>query len=358
MSDRSTGYRRIVSLGNTNHDTTWTIKGLENGTYYWNVQSIDNSFAGSSFSSEQSFTIFKQFSEQKLIPIQGVYASSVAWGDYDNDGDLDILLTGFAGSNNISKIYRNNGDNTFTEQTSISLTGVINGSVAWGDYDNDGDLDILLTGYTGSSYVSKIYRNNGDNTFTEQTAISLTGVINGSVAWGDCNNDGYLDLLLTGNYVSKIYLNNKNNTFSELSLSTLPVVDFSSVAWGDYDNDGDLDVLLTGLTGWPISVPESKIYRNNGDSTFTSQSSIFLTGVFYSSVAWGDYDNDGDLDILLTGESGSGPVSKIYRNNGDNTFTEQTSISLIGVSVGSSAWGDYTLIHFEVSLYRYFYSIL
>ena len=92
--------------------------------------------------------------------------SSVAWGDYDNDGDLDILLTGVIVQDIISKIYRNNGDNTFTEQTGIVLAGVYDGSVAWGDYDNDGDLDILLTGAINFwNHISKIYRNNGDNSF-------------------------------------------------------------------------------------------------------------------------------------------------------------------------------------------------
>ena len=75
-----------------------------------------------------------------------MFSCSVAWGDYDNDGDLDILLTGDSDTYPISKIYRNNGDNTFTEQTSIALTGVFCCSAKWGDYDNDGDLDILLTG--------------------------------------------------------------------------------------------------------------------------------------------------------------------------------------------------------------------
>ena len=108
---------------------------------------------------------------------------------------MDILLTGLdTSSNPVSKIYRNNGDNTFTEQTSISLTGVDGGSVAWGDYDNDGDLDILLTGYSNSGIVSKIYRNNGNNIFTEQTSISLTGCYGSSVAWGDYDNDGDLDI--------------------------------------------------------------------------------------------------------------------------------------------------------------------
>ena len=97
----------------------------------------------------------------------------------------------------------------------------------------------------------------------------------------------------------------------------------SSVAWGDYDKDGDLDILLTG-DGM------SKIYRNDGSNTFTEQTGIILQGVSQSSAAWGDYDNDGYLDILLTGNGPAGPVSKIYRNNGNNTFTEQTGIVLQG----------------------------
>ena len=283
------------------------------------------------------------FTEQTSISLTGVYSSSVAWGDYDNDGDLDILLTGYSNSGPVSKIYRNNGNNTFTEQTSISFTDVFASSVAWGDYDNDGNLDILLTGQTvGNNYVSKIYHNNGDNTFTEQTLISLSGVAGSSVALGDYDNDGDLDILLTGSYnsvrVSKIYRNNGDNTFTEQTSISLTSVDYGSVAWGDYDNDGDLDILLTGAMGIEAV---SKIYRNNGDNTFTEQTSISLIEVSSSSVAWGDYDNDGDLDILLTGGSYNGPISKIYRNNGDNTFTEQTSISLTGVGASSVAWGDY-----------------
>ncbi len=124
--------------------------------------------------------------------LTGISYGSAVWGDYDNDGYLDILLTGATSSGTpISKIYRNDGNNTFTEQTTISLPGVTFGSAVWGDYDNDGYLDILLTG-SNSSYISisKIYRNNGNNTFTEQTAISLPGVSSGSAAWGDYDNDG------------------------------------------------------------------------------------------------------------------------------------------------------------------------
>jgi len=95
-----------------------------------------------------NITFSQQFTEMTEISLTGVNESSVAWGDYDNDGDLDILITGLSDPGGwISKIYSNNGNNSFTEQTGISLTGVAQGSVAWGDYDNDGDLDILLTGY-------------------------------------------------------------------------------------------------------------------------------------------------------------------------------------------------------------------
>ena len=163
----------------------------------------------------------------------------------------------------ISKVYRNNGNNTFTEQTSISLTGVGSSSVAWGDYDNDGYLDILLAGAASGS-ISKVYHNNGNNSFSEESSIHLMGINQGSLAWGDYDNDGSLDILLSGfpNLVSKIYRNNGINGFEEKASIPLTGVAWSSVSWADYDNDGDLDILLTGYNGNSIS----KIYRNNGFS--------------------------------------------------------------------------------------------
>jgi hypothetical protein len=119
----------------------------------------------------------------------------VAWGDYDDDGDLDILLAGRMGSVRVTEVWRNDGSDTFT-QASTDPTGVGDGSVVWGDYDDDGDLDILLTGLTGSVRVTEIWKNDG-GTFT--LAIDqLTGVSNSSVAWGDYDDDGDLDILLTG----------------------------------------------------------------------------------------------------------------------------------------------------------------
>ena len=280
-----------------------------------------------------------EFTEQTSISLDS--ACMGLWGDYDNDGNLDILLTWLDNNWEISKVYHNNGNNTFTEVALIHQSAAW-GSAAWGDYDNDGDLDLLFS--------AKVYRNDGNNTFTEQKSISLIEIVgDASSAWGDYDNDGYLDILLTGLStsvphpegggapVSRIYHNNRDNTFSDQISVSLIDATMGSVAWGDYDNDGNLDILLTGETN---SGRMSKIYRNNGDNTFTEQTSISLTGVGSGSVVWGDYDNDGYLDILLTGAS-SGPTSKVYHNNSDNTFTEQTSIQLWNVWGGSVAWVDY-----------------
>ncbi|HEY4785945.1 MAG TPA: VCBS repeat-containing protein, partial [Bacteroidales bacterium] len=230
----------------------------------------------------------------------------MAWGDYNNDGFMDLLLTGDPGDYNyISKIYKNNGDGTFTEQTGIQLIGVTRGAVAWGDYNNDGFLDILLTGYAKTGSISIIYKNNGEGNFIEQKGINLIPVEYSSVAWGDYNNDGRLDILLSGNanysdggYISKIYKNNGDGTFSDQTNALLSETQYGSVAWGDYNNDGYLDILLTGSSNLV------KIYKNNGDGTFSDQTSIFLRkGTISGLGSWVDYNNDGFLDVFLIRES-------------------------------------------------------
>ena len=277
--------------------------------------------------------------------LTGVQNSSAAWGDYDRDGNLDILLTGDVSYiNRVSTVYRNDGDASGFTDIGAGLTGVSEGSVAWGDYDNDGDLDILLTGRAGSTDVSKVYRNDGGGAFTD-IAAGLTGGYHSSVAWGDYDNDGDLDILLTGahsgwNAVCEVYRNDGVSGFADIGAGLAGVYD-GSVAWGDYDNDGDLDILLAGSTAaFPDTNPVSKIYRNDTPSGFTDIGAG-LIGVEYGSVAWGDVDNDGDLDILLTGEDSSwNPVSKVYRNDGVSGFTD-IGAGLMPVLESSVAWGDY-----------------
>ncbi|MCG3155550.1 MAG: hypothetical protein DKINENOH_02156 [bacterium] len=265
--------------------------------------------------------------------LTGVWYSSVTWGDYDNDGDLDILLTGADVSLNLfAKVYQNTGG-TFTD-IGAGLTAVYRSSVAWGDYDNDGDLDILLTGHNGTNSIAKVYQNTG-GAFADISA-GLTWINRGSVAWGDYDNDGDLDILLPGNsdagYFAKVYQNN-SGVFTGMSAG-LTAVGESSAAWGDYDNDGDIDILLTGETA---SGRIAKVYQNSGGA-FTDIGAG-LSEVGQGSVAWGDYDNDGDLDILLTGETISGRIARVYQNSG-GAFTD-IGAGLTGVLGSSVAWGDY-----------------
>ncbi|MBN1317188.1 MAG: VCBS repeat-containing protein [Anaerolineales bacterium] len=260
-----------------------------------------------------------------------------SWGDYDRDGDLDLLLAGHIyDGDDISRIYRNDGNDIFTD-IDAGLLGLWKGEAAWGDYDMDGDLDILLTGYNWSSITrfSKVYRN--DKGSFSDIGAGLTGVTNGSSAWGDYDNDGDLDVLLTGLDTILLYRNDGNDQFN-LQDSGLEGAyeDINSTLWGDYDNDGDLDILLSGSHEGKGYC--SLIYRN--DNGIFSEIDVGLTGVYNSSTAWGDYDNDGDLDILLSGDSGAGYVSLVYRNNGDDAF-EDIGAGLMGIRQGAVAWGDY-----------------
>ncbi len=268
--------------------------------------------------------------------LTGLYFSSVAWGDYDSDGDLDVLIAGYDGANEISKIYRNDGAGGFTD-IAAGLSGVALGSIAWGDYDSDGDLDVLLSGNDGTNPITKIYRNDGAGGFTD-IAAGLVGVQLGAASWGDMDSDGDLDVALSGasssGSVTKIYRNN-GGTFTDIGA---PLTNFitSAVAWGDYNSDGRLDLLITGVDGVTLV---ATIYRNDGDGAFTAIGAG-LPGLSWGSVAWGDYDSDGDPDILLAGSSATGLVATVYSNDGGGAFTDAAA-ALTGVAIGSIAWGDY-----------------
>jgi PKD repeat protein len=274
-----------------------------------------------------------------LMPVTLTTGFSAACADYNNDGYIDIFI-----SANPSKLYKNNGNGTFTEQAGMPFPGLSYGTVGWGDYDNDGDMDIAVAGDTYTEgRVARVYRNNGDNTFTEQTLIALEGVagVGTTTRWADYDNDGKLDLLLSGynnsaTAITKVYRNNGNGILAEQTGIVIPTYYGSTFDWGDYDGDGDLDLVVAR------SSTRSSIYRNNGNNTFTDQTTIPLQESRHGLVQWGDYDNDGDLDILMSGLINNGnPVTKIYRNNGDNTFTEDLNCQLIQAGWGSSTWGDY-----------------
>ncbi len=280
---------------------------------------------------------------------KGVSASSIAFGDYDNDGDLDLALTGYSAFGVPEfMIYRNDGGTfNLTQEPMGANNGVARSSIVCGDYDNDGDLDLAVTGDDGANNRFIIYRNDGGifNLAQEPMGANL-GVDWSSIAHGDYDNDGDLDIAVTGSDGANnrfIIYRNDGGTFS---LAQEPMganngVTGSSIAYGDYDNDGDLDIAVTGGDG-----PNNRfiIYRNDGGTFNLAQEPMGVNnGVSLSSIAYGDYDNDGDLDIALTGYSGGGDTEfMIYRNEGGTfNLAEEPMAPGRGVGFSSIAYGDY-----------------
>ncbi|MDD3626185.1 MAG: FG-GAP-like repeat-containing protein [bacterium] len=326
------------------------------------------------------------FSEINTGSLTAVYESAAVLGDLDNDGDLDLILSGFTGSSGITKIYANDGSAAFSEINPGSLTALRMSSLVLGDIDNDGDLDVITCGYNGSSAITQIFQNNGsgsfseinpdslpdyyqtplalgdiDNdgdldlfiggspytrvfqndgtgSFTEIFANTLGGSMRGSIALADLNSDGYIDLIASGfsptGYETRNYINNYPNGFN--LFSNLDNLIDGSIALGDLDNDGDSDLIVTGMLDDNIT-RISKIYSNNS-LTFSEIEAGSLTGVNNSSIALGDIDGDNDLDLILTGNSSGGSISKIYQNSEATSNTAPNAPGTLSITAVGGFW--------------------
>lgn len=276
-----------------------------------------------------------------LKPVNSVIGNNLAWADVNNDNFLDIILTGQDGNDRVAHLYQNDGKGKFAE-VEAGIPGVHASSVDWGDYDNDGKIDLLIAGLNPSDNpITRVYRNNG--TSWEDIGANLQGVFYGAVSWADYNHDGRLDIVITGrdnnkNNYTKLYLNNGNG-FDEDTRSNLIAVSRSSLAWGDYDNDGQIDLFITGIDN--NDEHASQLYRNNG-SILEAVENLNFHNLSGGDAVWGDYDNDGKLDLLLSGiDEDNNRITKLYRNEGYGAFGEVGNTGLLNVAVGSMAWGDY-----------------
>ena len=255
---------------------------------------------------------------------------AAVWADVDNDGDEDLTVGN--GSNGQNALYINDGAGVFTARDEFGLRSTV--ALAWADFDLDGDLDLAVgNGILNSAQQNSLYVNNGDGTFTARDEFGVLRT--DSVAWADFDNDGDPDLAVGNGGFNReeqnaLYVNNGDGTFT--GRPEFGTGNTAAVAWADSDNDGDLDL---AVMNWNDG--QSVLYLNNGDGTFTGQP-IFGIGD-PNSGAWGDFDNDGDLDLALgNGDFGSAAPNLLYVNDGTGGFTPEAQFGL--GSTDSVAWAD------------------
>jgi hypothetical protein len=278
---------------------------------------------------------------------------SVAWGDYNNDGYVDLLL-GNTQTNLV--LLKNNGDGTFLDVTvQAGLEGLQYNECVFADYDNDGFPDICCTDSAAFNAPGDLLlKNNGDGTFTDVSHQAGIGRLSDgrSIAWGDYNNDGYLDLFISrgmddGSLVQSLYRNNGDGTFTDVSnRSGLGIIANSrAAAWGDFNNDGYLDLYVVDSGSDPVGKGANHLFRNNRNGTFTDVASNAGVQVLVASrgrgAAWGDYDNDGFLDLFVTNGEGNtdfvmGPQILFHNERNSNHWLK---INLIGTTSNRQGLG-------------------
>lgn len=298
-----------------------------------------------------------------------------AWGDYDNDGNLDIYVT----NHGANVLYHNNGEGTFTDVTEKAGVGDKGWGMgcAWGDYNNDGYLDIYVANYLEfdkgmnpaepnsafkiempllmdsrlyDSQRNVLYKNNGDGTFTDVTDKAGVGNSPGKsmgVVFFDFNDDGYQDIyVVNDNSRNVLYVNNGTGTFTDVG-GTLEVdspLSGMGVTVGDYDNDGDFDIFST-YTQKDTNILYKNTRMDSGKKKKDHSLSKFIDvtvdaglgeDVSVGYFGWGteflDYDNDGYLDIFVANghpmvdfddpQSTIGQRNQLFKNRGDGSFLE------------------------------------
>jgi len=330
-----TSITTAVSGLNTDTGNSMTFADL-NGDGYPDMAKSDD--AGAAGDLVRVLTNDKDGTFTLVTGISTLSYRGIAAGDQDNDGDTDLVATVNTSSLIPRVLSNSNGLGTVYTTTNPSSNNCE--AVNWIDIDGDGDLDIWSPGE-----LQMWHRNDGSSTFVAQNLVpGTTSVLTngeGSTA-ADWTNDGRIDLLYNtgsgGSTVCHAYVPNASFSYTRhTNVNTsfgLPqdVGDHEGMewAWGDFDNDGDVDVFISGDTSVGL-------YRNNGAGLFSSVGAglgVTITATT-KGASWGDYDNDGDLDLLVAKDTNS----VLYRNSGSPSYTFTAVTSLAGISTVTSVAG-------------------
>ncbi|MDA1028476.1 MAG: VCBS repeat-containing protein [Bacteroidetes bacterium] len=280
------------------------------------------------------------------IPLKAVKYPKTAFGDVTNNGRQDLIVSGISTLNKTpeTSVYLNTGTG-FNPFSSNAIPNVWSGAVEWGDVDGDGDTDLLVAGAKNLTApfnaVTQIILNEGNLVFREAGA-NLPGIAFGDASWGDMDGDGDLDIALTGDKGGgELYtgiFRNDDGQFVDIHAGLPPLLD-GSLAWADFDVDGDLDLFVTGGKIDPGTLLGQSILFVNQNGRFERHPFPF-DGILSGEAVWGDYENDGDPDLYISGSSspfGRG-VGRLFRNENGQFAAE---IDLVGLRNASVAFGDY-----------------
>ena len=314
-----------------------------------------------------SFTDIRTTSGIELDPeLDSKDWHGISFGDYNGDGNLDVYVAEGAkgsvgGTTKRDLLFRGNGDGTFayvSDSAGIETSTNRGRAGFFVDYDNDGRLDLFVKNFDSTNVL---YHNDDGSTLLPVPgagglANETFGIGFGSiVAFADYDNDGFMDLVIAGDgNTLQLYHNEGDGSFVSVTVGSGVVPQFNSkgIAWGDYDNDGLPDLFVARAEQGTSGITGASLYRNNGDGIFTDATEAAGVAIIASCWApvWGDYDNDGYLDVFVTssGDSGLGPgnANRLFHNNGDGTFTDMAAAEGVDLEDGVSlhkgaAWGDY-----------------
>jgi len=255
---------------------------------------------------------------------------AAAASDFDFDGAVDLFIATSEGP----LLYRNTGDFTFDDVTDISGTAALSAvrGGSWGDFDNDGYPDLFIASFSNDT-THVLFRNVGDGKFENVTVSAgvMDTIETSTGIWGDVDGDGYIDLLTVQAGRDRLYINSGEGSFEERSEEWLigETGNDKTASFFDLEGDGDLDLVITG--GGETFVYENREKKHFEDVTRTSG----IRDEFWKSIATGDYDNDGDQDILF-----SGSTITLYQNV-DGEFKDVTEITgLSGLVTHDASWFD------------------
>ena len=291
-----------------------------------------------------------QFTAYTGLGIVGAVSPSdgASFADVNNDGHIDGIVSSWYGAADVLYVNDGSGNLNFNATANAGLTsGSFAETAAFGDYDNDGWVDIYITN-SGSDLANYLYRNLRNGSFQQITNHPLVAEAKASRAalWGDFNTDGLTDLFVAneGNTTNDMYLGTGGGGFEKVTEGNVVTEGRNSItaSWGDIDNDGDYD-LFVGNSNFFRPLNNQLFLNEGGRFTAVTESPIVSAlGCTFGS-AFGDYDNDGDLDLVIAnGFCNANMENILYENQGDGTFIDASNEieNNEGVCSFGIAWGD------------------